>query len=90
MTPLKSKKEVLAWFGNRGVYIDPKTLKQWHWLDGVLYYVIHGGDGFEISDTDPGMVDLTHTHSEDGRAVLWFEPWGSVPINQSPLSEGAS
>lgn len=82
-----SKDEVLAWIGDRGICVEPKTLKKWCWLDGVLYFVIQGGDEYEILNTEPGMVDLVHTHSEDGRSNLYFEISNSIPIAESPFSK---
>ncbi len=82
----KSAEEVLAWFGNRGVMIAPATLKKWHWQSGKLYYVIEGGDEFEIPNTDPGTVDVTYTHGDDGRVLRIFEPYSNITIEQSPFA----
>lgn len=84
---MKTKEDVLNWFGDRGVFMDPKCLKKWQWADGTLWFVIKGSSRLHGHDTDAGCADMTKTHREDGSPILSYELYDTVPIAQSPFAK---
>jgi hypothetical protein len=81
-----TKRQVLNWFGNRGVALSSRDLRAWKWENGTLFFIIKSnGRNQHISDTEDGMVDITATHAEDGSPILFYELYGSKPIELSPL-----
>jgi hypothetical protein len=69
-----SKRQVLLWFRDRGVCIQPIWLQKWLWQDGTLYFVVQSyGQASGISDTDPDVVDVTCTHRVNGAPKERFE-----------------
>jgi hypothetical protein len=81
-----AKRQVLNWFGDRGISLKASALKMWLWRDNKLYFIVEGG-GVRIADTDEGMVDVTHTHRDDGSPILVYELYDSIPLAESPLGE---
>lgn len=83
-----TKDDVLRWFGDRGVFLNPKWLKKWSWEGQRLWFVINGADDFcEACDTEPGLVDYTYTHRDDGSPILIYELYDSVPMAESPFAK---
>ena len=77
-------KQVVNWFGERGVALTARNLKEFHWQDGKLYFVVEGSAS--LADTDEGMVDVAETHTEDGKPILVYELYDSIPLEDSPLA----
>ena len=81
-----TKKQVLHWFGDRGIQFKAAALKKWLWRDNRLYFIISGA-GMYIADTDEGMVDVAQTHRNDGSPILVYELEDSIPLEASPLRQ---
>jgi len=83
-----SKQQVLAWFGDRGVLLKSIQLVRWHWTDGILFYItgnrVHWTQG--VNQTEKGQVDYAYTHRSDNSSIYIFEPYGSIPVNESPFA----
>ncbi len=65
---LKSRKDVVAWFGNRGDFVSPRSIKLWSWNAGNLYII--------KDDTDEREVDVYRTCS------ICVELEESIPIEK--------
>ena len=88
MNTVWTKTQVLNWFGDRGVPIEPSHLTKWHWEDGKLFYIIDSGGTNEYEwDTKNGMVDYAYTHDEDGSPIIMFERYGELPIESTILAK---
>lgn len=81
----KHKKNVLAWFGDRGVDLEDKRTKgrlhlsKFKWVKGKLFYSIKGDADCwsDIEKTETGKIDMCCTHREDGSAIIVYEPYSS-------------
>jgi hypothetical protein len=79
------KKNVLTWFGDRGINLCSKATKgclhlsKFKWIDNKLFFVIKGThDGWEsIDKTEVGKIDMCYTHRDDGSSIIVYELYGS-------------
>jgi hypothetical protein len=84
-----TKKEVLDWFGDRGIHIKASALKKWLWRDNKLYFIIRGGGAFletlttkwSMSPRLMAMMVLQSLSTNCGTPSPWpIVHWGSRRI----------
>lgn len=82
---MKTTKEVVAWFGDRGVCIEETSIV-WHWQRGKLWFILDQDDERDIFNTPTGCVDVTYTHREDGSSIIIFDPHDEISISKAPAA----
>lgn len=81
-----SKKDVIQWFGNRGIRLSQRRLKAWYWESHRLFYIVTGDKYGEsdLPDTQNGCVDVTLTDSGS------FEPYDKISLLNDDLAAVAA